>query len=84
MTFVLKLDDLRTIFEAYGRQPTFSYRATESPQIQACGAVQLYGASLVCMNDWWCSASLPFICKKCKFLFKFYYTYPSQFFQIAQ
>lgn len=48
----------------YGLQPTFSYRAAADPQIQACGAVQIYGASLVCMNDWWCSASLPFICKK--------------------
>ncbi|CAF0755410.1 unnamed protein product [Adineta steineri] len=47
----------------YGLQPTFSYQSTATPQIQACGAVQIYGSSLVCMNDWWCSASLPFICK---------------------
>ncbi|CAF4251729.1 unnamed protein product, partial [Adineta steineri] len=47
----------------YGLQPTFSYQSTATPQVQACGAVQIYDSSLVCMNDWWCSASLPFICK---------------------
>ncbi|CAF0976898.1 unnamed protein product [Adineta ricciae] len=48
----------------YGYQPTYSYRSSATPQVQACGALQVYGGTNVCMNDWWCSASLPFICKK--------------------
>ena len=59
------------LFSAYGLQPTFSYRSSATPPIQACGALQVYSGNQVCMNDWWCSASLPFICKKCKFLFEF-------------
>lgn len=69
---VISNDTINNAYLAYGLQPTFSYRAAADPQIQACGAVQIYGASLVCMNDWWCSASLPFICKKCKLKFEYF------------
>ncbi len=46
-----------------GPQPTYSVSSAYTPNIQGCGALQLVGG-LVCMNDWWFSDLLPFICKK--------------------
>ena len=47
-----------------GPQPTFSFSTSYTPNVQGCGALQLESSGDICMNDWWFSELLPFICKK--------------------
>lgn len=47
-----------------GPQPTFSFSSSYTPNVQGCGALQLESNGDICMNDWWFSELLPFICKK--------------------
>jgi hypothetical protein len=54
-----------------GPQPSFSKSSAYTPTVQGCGALQLVSGA-ICMNDWWFSELLPFICKKgIFFLIKF-------------
>jgi hypothetical protein len=63
-------------------QPTFSKSSAYTPPVQGCGALQLVNGA-VCLNDWWFSELLPFICKKGLILY-FKFLFEDLIFLIAQ